>query len=108
MPAEKTDILLQCYLNNYNGSPFCNETITQEMKWLNEDETEVIGTRFRTDKKNACFHTLFITPKKSDHHRKWTCQVTDINGIKTSYSYTTSIPGRLLIQIFITYNLVNI
>ncbi|XP_046891145.1 uncharacterized protein LOC124477414 isoform X2 [Hypomesus transpacificus] len=95
VPAEKTDILLQCYLNNYNGSPFCNETITQEMKWLNEDETEVIGTRFRTDKKNACFHTLFITPKKSDHHRKWTCQVTDINGIKTSYSYTTSIPDGI-------------
>lgn len=91
-----TEIGLECYFNNFQGRPYCNNSISREIKWLNEDGTEIKGDRFNKVPVDVCFSRLIITSSRpTDHHRKWTCQVTENSGVKTSYSYTTSLPDGI-------------
>ncbi|XP_031667849.1 uncharacterized protein LOC109905451 [Oncorhynchus kisutch] len=94
--APEMDIKLQCYLNIFSGLvPQCNHSEIK-LNWLNEANTVLQGERFQTERSSACFSTLTIRGvRKTDHHRKWRCQLIEGEVVKTSLSYTTEITGGI-------------
>lgn len=92
--APEMDIKLQCYLNIFSGLvPQCNQSEIK-LNWLNEANTVLQGERFQTERSSACLSTLTIRGvRKTDHHRKWRCQLIEGEVVKTSLSYTTEITG---------------
>ncbi|XP_045553332.1 uncharacterized protein isoform X2 [Salmo salar] len=94
--APAMDIKLQCYLNIFSGLvPQCNHSEIK-LNWLNEANTVLQGERFQTKRSSACFSTLTIRGvRKTDHHRKWRCQLIEGEVVKTSLSYTTEITGGI-------------
>ncbi|XP_064802880.1 uncharacterized protein LOC135520932 [Oncorhynchus masou masou] len=94
--APEKDVKLQCYLNIFSGLvPQCNHSEIK-LNWLNEANTVLQGERFQTERSSACFSTLTIRGvRKTDHHRKWRCQLIEGEVVKTSLSYITEITGGI-------------
>ncbi|CAB1334792.1 unnamed protein product, partial [Coregonus sp. 'balchen'] len=94
--APEMDIKLQCHLNIFSGLvPQCNHSEIQ-LNWLNEANTVLQGERFQTERSSACLSKLIIRGvKKTDHHRKWRCQLIEGKVVKTSLSYTIEIAGGI-------------
>ncbi|XP_036793176.1 uncharacterized protein LOC118937651 [Oncorhynchus mykiss] len=75
--------------------PQCNQSEIK-LNWLNEANTVLQGERFQTERSSACLSTLTIRGvRKTDHHRKWRCQLIEGEVVKTSLSYTTEITGGI-------------
>ncbi|XP_035620802.2 uncharacterized protein LOC118377980 isoform X2 [Oncorhynchus keta] len=75
--------------------PQCNDSEIK-LNWLNEANTVLQGERFQTERSSACLSTLTIRGvRKTDHHRKWRCQLIEGEVVKTSLSYTTEITGGI-------------
>uniref|UniRef100_UPI003AAE07D3 uncharacterized protein n=1 Tax=Centroberyx gerrardi TaxID=166262 RepID=UPI003AAE07D3 len=90
--ADKEKIELHCSLNLYKGLvPSCNHSGIH-IKWLTEANTQIYGSRFHLERPSDCFSKLTIKLKPTDHHRKWRCQLTQKDTVKTTTSYTTTLP----------------
>ncbi|KAK1895299.1 Protein sidekick like [Dissostichus eleginoides] len=88
-PVEDT-IELQCFLNMYRGLVACNNKGIH-IKWITEDNSPLNGDRFQFKYPSKCFSKLIITKKRTDHHRKWKCQLTQNDMVKATITYTTTI-----------------
>ncbi|XP_008294731.1 uncharacterized protein LOC103368217 [Stegastes partitus] len=92
--AEDT-IELQCFLNMFIGYVACDNSTGIHIEWSNEDGTPIEGNRFEFDNPSACFSKLLIKKKPTDHHRKWTCQLSQSDVVKATISYTTTVEDGL-------------
>lgn len=86
-------IELQCFVNDYIGlAKDCNKSGLQ-VRWLAEDHTVIKQglKRFQLKEESHCFLKLFIFKKRTDHQRKWTCEVSVNGSAKATVSHTTTV-----------------
>ncbi|KAF7665746.1 hypothetical protein LDENG_00132660 [Lucifuga dentata] len=89
--AEKGKTELHCSLNTYKGHvPSCHHGGIH-IGWLTEGNTHINGDRFHVQNPSNCFSKMTIKMKLTDHHRKWKCQLTQKDTVKTTTSYTTTV-----------------
>lgn len=84
---------LQCFVNDNIGlAKDCNISGLQ-VRWLAEDHTVIKQDlkRFQLKEESPCFLKLFIIKKPTDHHRKWTCELSVNGSAKATVSYTTTV-----------------
>ncbi|TKS81933.1 hypothetical protein D9C73_016040 [Collichthys lucidus] len=95
-PENDQKLELQCFLSTHQGlvgTEKCNNRGIR-IKWSIEDNTPIDRKRFEiknSDPKSDCFSKLIITKKKTDHHRKWKCQLFQNDTAKAALSYTTTV-----------------
>ncbi|XP_074539359.1 uncharacterized protein LOC141800594 [Halichoeres trimaculatus] len=93
---EKTsdELELHCSLNTYIGYIAC---INRGMNttWVTEDNKPLNGSRFTSEYVSECFTKLTIHKKLTDHRRKWKCQMSLNDTVKSSITYTTEIKDGL-------------
>lgn len=104
--TEKNDtaegqIELHCFLNSNLGlmpEPECNMTGLL-VNWVMAENNTAIrknSSRFNFERSTNCFLKLYIRPKKkTDHHRKWRCQVSQNGSAKATASYITTVKNGL-------------
>lgn len=86
--AEDRMVELHCSLNTYFGLASCNHPGIR-LDWLSEADTPLEGSRFKLERVTECFCKLIIEVKATDHLRKWKCQLSQEEAVKTTLSYTT-------------------
>ncbi|TMS10767.1 hypothetical protein E3U43_019760 [Larimichthys crocea] len=82
---------LQCFLSTHVGivrKEKCDRGI--HIKWSFEDNTPIDRNIFDI-KTSDCSSKLTITKKKTNHQRKWKCQLFQNDTAKAALSYTTTV-----------------
>ncbi|KAK1135384.1 hypothetical protein AOXY_G38076 [Acipenser oxyrinchus oxyrinchus] len=88
-----TALALQCTL-------VCNGVIADcssdphnvKLTWVDDEGTALQGDRFKITPYRT-HSTLSLELQKSDHNRRWRCNLTEEGEVKASYSYTTTLTG---------------
>ncbi|XP_041081784.1 uncharacterized protein LOC121298672 [Polyodon spathula] len=85
-----TALFLQCALVCNGGIADCGPPVNAELTWVDDEGTALQGDRFKITK-HRTHSTLSLQLQKSDHNRRWRCNLTEGGEVKASYSYTTTL-----------------
>ncbi|XP_041081875.1 uncharacterized protein LOC121298732 [Polyodon spathula] len=100
-----TALSLQCALVCNGGIADCSPPVNAELTWVDDEGTALQGDRFKITKYRT-HSTLSLELQKSDHNRRWRCNLTEGGEVKALYSYTTTLTVsiskvELIIRVFI-------
>ncbi|MGH0172005.1 UNVERIFIED_CONTAM: hypothetical protein FKN15_064493 [Acipenser sinensis] len=88
-----TALALQCTLVCNGGIADCRSVpVNVELTWVDDEGTALQGDRFKITSYRT-HSTLSLELQKSDHDRRWRCDLTEEGAVKASYSYTTTLTG---------------
>ncbi|KAK1155238.1 hypothetical protein AOXY_G27656, partial [Acipenser oxyrinchus oxyrinchus] len=88
-----TALALQCTLVCNGGIADCRSAPHNvELTWVDDEGTALQGDRFKITP-NRTHSTLSLELQKSDHDRRWRCNLTEEGEVKALYSYTTTLTG---------------
>ncbi|XP_041081667.1 uncharacterized protein LOC121298608 [Polyodon spathula] len=85
-----TALSLQCALVCNGGIADCSPPVNAELTWVDDEGTALQGDRFKITKYRT-HSTLSLQLQKSDHNRRWRCNLTEGGEVKASFSYTTTL-----------------
>ncbi|MGH0152294.1 UNVERIFIED_CONTAM: hypothetical protein FKN15_033353 [Acipenser sinensis] len=89
-----TSLALQCTLLCNGGIADCSSVpYNVELTWVDDEGTALQGDRFKITSYRT-HSTLSLELQKSDHDRRWRCNLTEEGAVKASYSYTTTLTGE--------------
>ncbi|XP_028836440.1 uncharacterized protein LOC114790498 isoform X2 [Denticeps clupeoides] len=83
-------LVLQCFPADSRGIFNRNNCTGFNFKWINEAQSELQGPRYEITEV-TCMSKLHVKLKKTDHKRKWTCQVSQEGVFTASTSHTTTL-----------------
>ncbi|MGH0186700.1 UNVERIFIED_CONTAM: hypothetical protein FKN15_022576 [Acipenser sinensis] len=84
-------LALQCTLLCNGGIADCSSVPDNvELTWVDDEGTALQGDRFKITPYRT-HSTLSLELQKSDHDRRWRCDLTEGGEVKASYSYTTTL-----------------
>ncbi|XP_018596124.2 uncharacterized protein LOC108927348 [Scleropages formosus] len=83
-------VSLHCYLSAFTGLVLCNHSGVK-LTWVTERGTELQGDRYSISYKSACHTVLSVVLRATDHQRKWSCQLTEQQEVKTTVSHVTAL-----------------
>ncbi|KPP64997.1 hypothetical protein Z043_116610 [Scleropages formosus] len=83
-------VSLHCYLSAFTGLVLCNHSGVK-LTWVTERGTELQGDRYSISYKSACHTVLSVVLRATDHQRKWSCQLTEHQEVKTTVSHVTAL-----------------
>ncbi|KAK1151737.1 hypothetical protein AOXY_G32046, partial [Acipenser oxyrinchus oxyrinchus] len=88
-----TALALQCTLVCNGGIADCSSAPDNvKLTWVDDEGTALQGDRFKITPYRT-HSTLSLELQKSDHNRRWRCNLTEEGEVKASYSYTTTLTG---------------
>ncbi|KAK6470050.1 hypothetical protein HHUSO_G31670 [Huso huso] len=86
-----TTLALQCTLLCNGGIADCSSAPDNvKLTWVDDEGTALQGDRFKITPYRT-HSTLSLELQKSDHDRRWRCNLTEEGAVKASYSYTTTL-----------------
>ncbi|KAK6470048.1 hypothetical protein HHUSO_G31668 [Huso huso] len=89
-----TALALLCTLVCNGGIVYCSSGPDNvELTWVDDEGTALQGDRFKITPSRT-HSTLSLELQKSDHDRRWRCNLTEGGEVKASYSYTTTLTGE--------------
>ncbi|KAK1155240.1 hypothetical protein AOXY_G27662 [Acipenser oxyrinchus oxyrinchus] len=89
-----TALSLQCILVCNGGIAGCSSALDNvKLTWVDDEGTALQGDRFNITPYRT-HSTLSLELQKSDHNRRWRCNLTEEGEVKASYSYTTTLTGE--------------
>ncbi|XP_058866954.1 uncharacterized protein LOC117433886 isoform X2 [Acipenser ruthenus] len=88
------DLALQCTLVCNGGIADCRSVPDNvKLTWVDDKGTALQGDRFKITSYRK-HSTLSLKLQKSDHNRRWRCDLTEGGAVKALYSYTTTLTGE--------------
>ncbi|XP_058865181.1 uncharacterized protein LOC131709093 isoform X2 [Acipenser ruthenus] len=92
-----TALALQCTLVCNGGIADCRSVPDNvKLTWVDDEGTALQGDRFKITPSRT-HSTLSLELQKSDHDRRWRCNLTEGGAVKASYSYTTTLTENLVL-----------
>ncbi|KAK6469584.1 hypothetical protein HHUSO_G31893 [Huso huso] len=87
------NLAVQCALVCNGGIADCSSVPDNvKLTWVDDEGTALQGDRFKITSYRT-HSTLSLELQKSDHNRRWRCNLTEGGAVKASYSYTTTLTG---------------
>ncbi|KAK1155239.1 hypothetical protein AOXY_G27659, partial [Acipenser oxyrinchus oxyrinchus] len=88
-----TALALQCTLVCNGGIADCSPASDNvKLTWVDDEGTALQGDRFNITP-NRTHSILSLELQKSDHNRRWRCNLNEEGEVKASYSYTITLTG---------------
>ncbi|XP_058866949.1 uncharacterized protein LOC131709094 isoform X2 [Acipenser ruthenus] len=85
------DLALQCTLVCNGGIADCRSVPDNvKLTWVDDEGTALQGDMFKITSYRT-HSILSLELQKSDHNRRWRCDLTEGGAVKASYSYTTTL-----------------
>uniref|UniRef100_A0A673VZK6 Uncharacterized LOC115167876 n=1 Tax=Salmo trutta TaxID=8032 RepID=A0A673VZK6_SALTR len=85
-------VTIRCSLHTYDGPGICKSFINSKvnLNWVDETGRKLQGDSRYQLTGPRCDITLTVTFQKEDNNRKWMCQLTKMEQVKTSVDFTST------------------
>ncbi|KAK6470049.1 hypothetical protein HHUSO_G31669 [Huso huso] len=94
VPGRDFDLAVQCALVCNGGiADYSSVPDNVKLTWVDDEGTALQGDRFKITPYKT-HSTLSLKLQKSDHNRRWRCNLTREGEVKASHNYTTTLTGE--------------